>query len=59
MNWETQARKRIANDVQLSRHEAHIFYDWCNWDEHMEWVASADRQEIVDWCDATSIEESS
>lgn len=51
---EQQARERVNNSKALSQHEATIFYDWPNWDEHMEWIATADAVEIVEWARTVS-----
>ena len=39
----------VADDPNLSKHETTIFYDWSNWDEHMEWIATAPVEKIVAW----------
>lgn len=44
-------RIRIANTPELKEHADTILYDWPNWDEHIEWVASASVAEIVDWAE--------
>ena len=49
MNYETIARQRVANNPKLSQHGEIIFYDWSNWDEHMEWIATAPISEIISW----------
>jgi len=49
MNYEKLARQRVAENSDLLQHEEAIFYDWSNWDEHMDWVATASIQEIVSW----------
>jgi len=30
-----------------------IFCDWPNWDEHLDWLLTASRAEIVSWGEAT------
>ena len=51
--WEEEARARIEDDAQLRPYYGHIFYDWPNWDEHMEWLCCAPRSEIVEWVAVT------
>lgn len=46
---EEQARARVAAEPQLQAHAATIFYDWPNWTEHIEWIATAPIAEIVEW----------
>ena len=43
------AHERVDNIPELREYEDIIFYDWSNWDEHIEWVATAPIDEIVDW----------
>lgn len=54
MQTEEIARERVENSEALAIHQATIFYDWPNWVEHMEWVATATESEIIEW--ATSVE---
>jgi len=49
MNNEQIAKQRVADNPELTKHEETIFYDWSNWDEHMEWVATAPIEKIVSW----------
>jgi hypothetical protein len=49
MNTETAARQRVNATPELAVYEDIIFYDWPNWDEHLEWVATAPVEEIVQW----------
>lgn len=51
---EKAAKRRVNNTPELAQHEATILYDWPNWDEHMEWIATAHVREIVDWAEAVS-----
>ena len=53
---EQQARERVAKSPQLRKHEATIFYDWPNWEEHMAWIATAGVREIVDWAETVERE---
>lgn len=46
---EDLARARVAAEPQLQAHAATIFYDWPNWTEHIEWIATAPIAEIVEW----------
>lgn len=48
---ETQARERVYNDERLLKHIGAILHRWSNWDEHIEWVATAPVEEIVDWAE--------
>lgn len=54
MSTEQQARQRVEASEALKAHKESIFYDWPNWDEHLEWIVSAPESEIIDW--AKSIE---
>lgn len=54
MTHETLARNRVSASVNLAKYESVIFYDWPNWNDHMEWVATAPESEIIDW--AQSVE---
>ena len=49
MTNETKARNRVAASNTLSKYSSIIFYDWPNWDEHMEWIANTDELEIIEW----------
>jgi hypothetical protein len=51
---EKQARERISNNDELNSRYTEIFdYELCNnphdWEEHMEWLATAPIAEIVSW----------
>lgn len=48
----TVARQRVSDTPELDVYEDIIFYDWPNWDEHLEWVAAAPVAEIVSWAAA-------
>ena len=48
---ERTARNRVDSTEALKPFEATIFYDWPNWDEHLEWIATAPVAEIVDWAE--------
>lgn len=52
MDTEQKARERVKNTQELDQFENIIFYDWPNWDEHLEWIATAPVSEIVDWAEA-------
>lgn len=54
MTPEQKARERVARSPKLQQYEATIFYDWPNWDEHMQWIATAPVKEIVDWAEQVS-----
>jgi hypothetical protein len=49
---EQAARERIGemnfSDGQLD----FIWSDWPNWNEHVEWLLTASKKEIVDWFEA-------
>jgi hypothetical protein len=49
--FERKARQRVQRNRKLKQHESTIFYDWPNWDEHMEWIATAPVSEILDWAE--------
>lgn len=53
---EQQARERVRDSEELTVYEEVIFYDWPNWDEHMEWIATAPEAEIIDWVEDLLIE---
>lgn len=49
MNTEQQARQRVSETPGLDAWSEIIFYDWPNWNEHMQWIATAPIAEIIDW----------
>ena len=51
MSNEQKARARVKSTPTLQKFAETIFYDWPNWDEHMEWIATAPVKEIVDWAE--------
>jgi hypothetical protein len=51
MDYEQQARTRVENTPELGSHDTTIFYDRPNWDEHMEWIATAPVAEILNWAE--------
>ena len=53
-NYETLARNRVGSTPILQAHYDTIFYDWPNWAEHMEWIAMAPVEEIIDWAESVS-----
>jgi hypothetical protein len=50
-DWYAASVARLDNDDELNEHRATILYGWTETD-HYEWAATADRQEILDWCAA-------
>jgi hypothetical protein len=50
---ERTARNRVRNSARLGLYADIIFADWPNWEEHMEWVATASADEIISWAKAT------
>ena len=46
---ERKARSRVVLTDALYEHRDVIFYDWPNWEEHLEWVLHAPVPEILDW----------
>ena len=47
---EEQARARVNRDPDLYPHwDILIGYDWDNLEEHYQWVATADKAEILSW----------
>ncbi len=49
-NYE-RAAARVATSAALQEYEDILLhYQWDNWDEHLQWVAEAEEQEILDWC---------
>lgn len=51
MTFEQEARRRVDSTEALQAYESIIFYDWPNWDEHLEWIATAPIKEIVNWAE--------
>lgn len=51
-NKELNARARIGEMNFTDKQLSFIFADWPNWDEHIEWLLTATRDEIVSWIDA-------
>jgi len=50
---EQQARERI-NEMRFTDEQVDfIFSDWPNWDEHMAWLLTATRDEIISWINAS------
>lgn len=49
---ETKARRRVQFDERLKPYHDTIFYDWPNWDEHLEWIANAPLTEIISWLES-------
>jgi len=47
--YETRARERVSNNETLNEYASEIWYDWPNWDEHVEWIAQAPVDEIIGW----------
>jgi hypothetical protein len=48
------ARLRVWDDGELSEYEDLLLgYEWDNQDEHLLWVATAERGEILSWCQVT------
>lgn len=54
---EKAARDRVDNDDYLREHEDILFYDWPNWEEHMQWVATAPVDEIIGWANDTQVDD--
>ena len=52
MDTETKARNRISEMNFIADQIDFIFADWPNWDEHIEWLLTATRDEITSWIDA-------
>lgn len=46
---EVQAIARVAADPMMRPHAHVIFADWKRWEDHMEWIATADRADIMAW----------
>ena len=55
MNTEQQARQRVSETPELDAVSDTIFYDWPNWSEHMQWIATAPIAEIVDWAETIEV----
>lgn len=59
MDWETKARERVSHENRLTPYAAYIWYDWPNWEEHLEWLATAELDDIVTWCEVVARDEDS
>lgn len=46
------ACRRVARNPQLNKHKDTIFYDWPNWNEHIEWIATGPVSSIIAWAEA-------
>lgn len=53
---EQQARQRVET-TELDSWSDIIFYDWPNWTEHMQWIATAPIVDIVDWAATVDVTE--
>jgi hypothetical protein len=51
-NLFEQAKNRVENSEKLAPHADFILADWNEGDEHLNWVITADEQEILDWVEA-------
>lgn len=50
MEWQEKAEGRVNESPKLFAHrDILLLYDWHNIGEHMEWVATAPVEEILDW----------
>ena len=54
---EQQARTRIDEMGFTPEQESFIWNDWPNWNEHIEWLRTASRDEIASWIKAGTEEE--
>jgi len=43
------ARHRVEHNEALDEYADEIWYDWPNWGEHVDWIATAPVSEIVAW----------
>lgn len=50
---EDEARKRMRELELTDEQYEFCFEDWANWHEHLEWLLSATKQEIIDWIDSS------
>jgi hypothetical protein len=49
-NYAQLAKTRVINDNDLGpESDILLEYDWDNQEEHLEWVATADKAEILSW----------
>ncbi len=53
INWMEKAMDRVEAHPALADHEGVIFSDWAE-EDHMEWVATAHVDEIVDWAETVT-----
>jgi len=47
-----KAKTRIKAMDFTETEKDFIFADWSNWDEHLNWLLTASREEIVSWGEA-------
>lgn len=53
MDEQYKAAYYRMKDLDFSANEMDfIFADWPNWDEHLDWLMTATREEIQDWIEA-------
>lgn len=50
---EDEARERMVRLGLTEEQYDFCFDDWANWPEHLEWLLTATKQEIIDWIDAS------
>lgn len=48
----TNAQARIEELGFSDKQTEFIFSDWPNWEEHLDWLLTASREEIVSWGEA-------
>jgi hypothetical protein len=49
---ELAAIKRVNSDSELGVYATIIFADWARWEDHMTWVATAPKGELLEWAKA-------
>lgn len=49
---EQKARARIGRMTFSQSDLDFIWADWPNWDEHISWLLTARKSEIIDWIEA-------
>jgi hypothetical protein len=50
---EERARYRIGKGGFTQAQQDFIFADWPNWSEHIEWLLTASKQDILSWIKAS------
>jgi hypothetical protein len=55
-DWFHEAAERVYDDYQLREYYTVLLHDWPREPDHLEWVATAPRDELLDWAITVSKE---